>query len=708
MVFRLTDISLILFITTLVNLFTAYTSWQRRKARGGIYFALAMLALSFWTLAVGLDYAAVPIPLKIFFAKLESLGDLSALALLTVFSITYAGHADWLRKPWVKFLLILIPVSDLLLVWTNELHGLVWTGFKPGETGDNILIFEHGLAFDWIAFTGYALLFVMAVNLAQAFLSGAEPSRKQARLLFSALLVTLASNLLYVFDVFKAPGVDWSSITFSITGFLFLIALYGLRLMDIVPIARNTLIERMADSILVLDARGRLMDFNPAARAVFEIQPGDLWSPVQTALARWPEIILLLSKPAGEETQELITGCEARVFDVRLTPLEDSHGQMYGQVVVMRDITGRKQVEEALRASEEHFRQLIMAAPSVVLGIDSSGKISFANQLTINMLGYSPEELIGQEIDLLLPMSLRERHAAQRAEYLAHPRTRPIGSGLELVARHKNGQEVPVDITLSHIQTRNGALVVAFMNDLTASKLTDQHLQQAQENLNAQQRELAVVEERQRMARNLHDSVSQSIHSLVLFSETLIVTIEKKQLEHTRKIAGQLRESARQSLKEMRLLLYELQDQTESIDLLQKLEERLATVERRAGMESQLIYEGPMENCPPEWRENLYWMAMEALNNVLKHAQTYSVQVILRCTPERVELEVNDSGKGFDPGRISAGGQGLKNLRKRAELIGGTLSITSQPGQGTCVRFTGEIKDKSREFKKPANDREVS
>jgi diguanylate cyclase (GGDEF)-like protein/PAS domain S-box-containing protein len=150
--------------------------------------------------------------------------------------------------------------------------------------------------------------------------------------------------------------VDWSSITFSITGLLFLFALYGSRLMDVVPVARNTMIERMADGVLVLDAQDHLVDFNSAAQVIFGIRQEDLWTPYQTALSRWPEIITLLENPARPEETEITNEDQKKVFDLRLTPLKDNLSRVYGLLVVIRDISDRKQAEEALQKANYQMK----------------------------------------------------------------------------------------------------------------------------------------------------------------------------------------------------------------------------------------------------------------------------------------------------------------------------------------------------------------
>jgi signal transduction histidine kinase len=157
-----------------------------------------------------------------------------------------------------------------------------------------------------------------------------------------------------------------------------------------------------------------------------------------------------------------------------------------------------------------------------------------------------------------------------------------------------------------------------------------------------------------------------------------------------------LRENANQSLRETRLMLYQLEEPSRerSVDLARDIEDRLAMVERRSGVQTQLIQEGSIEYCPPEWRENLFWIVVEALNNSLKHSRATNLQVVLRSRDHRFELDVVDNGKGFNPSQTDVGGLGLKNLRARADLLGGTLKIESEPSKGTSVYFSAEIKAK--------------
>jgi signal transduction histidine kinase len=232
----------------------------------------------------------------------------------------------------------------------------------------------------------------------------------------------------------------------------------------------------------------------------------------------------------------------------------------------------------------------------------------------------------------------------------------------------------------------NSQLYAQLNSDLTERVQSEVRLRELQ---------TQVIDERQRMARDLHDSVNQSINSLVLFSETLVSTLDKNNVERARQISERIQESARQALKETRLLLYQTQTPVEGrdVDLVEELNARLANVELRAGIRAQLILEGSLEHCPAAWHENLFWITIEALNNSLKHAQARRVQINIRSFPKYVELEVKDNGRGFDTARPNAGGYGLRTMRERADLLGGELTLTSNPAKGTSVLLRVEIKE---------------
>lgn len=211
--------------------------------------------------------------------------------------------------------------------------------------------------------------------------------------------------------------------------------------------------------------------------------------------------------------------------------------------------------------------------------------------------------------------------------------------------------------------------------------------------LQKQAQQAAVMRERARLARELHDAVTQSLYSLTLFAEAASELIESGNLGAVKHNLRRIGETALQALKEMRLLVYELRPSALERDgLVGALRERLNAVEGRVNVRARLITEDLIE-LPAPIEEGLYRIAQEALNNILKHAAASSVTLYLRANGNRVELEVIDDGTGFDLAQAEkAGGMGLKNIRERARKIGGSVEINTGPGRGTKIIVTANTK----------------
>ena len=201
-----------------------------------------------------------------------------------------------------------------------------------------------------------------------------------------------------------------------------------------------------------------------------------------------------------------------------------------------------------------------------------------------------------------------------------------------------------------------------------------------------QARQLAVLEERQRLARELHDSVTQEIYGVTMFAEAAGRLLTQGEIEQAADHLRDLQASAHEALAEMRLLIYELRPPVlEQVGLEGALRARLEAVEGRSGLDTHFMSEGQIE-FEREIQENLYGIAREALNNSLKHARASTLNVSLEAGRSSIRLEISDDGLGFDPnGDYHEGGMGIRSMEERAAQIGGQLSISSKPGEGTNV-----------------------
>lgn len=206
--------------------------------------------------------------------------------------------------------------------------------------------------------------------------------------------------------------------------------------------------------------------------------------------------------------------------------------------------------------------------------------------------------------------------------------------------------------------------------------------------LYSQAQQLAVLEERQRLARDLHDSVTQSLYGVTMYAEAATRLLNNGNIDMAVDYLRELRATSQEALREMRLLIFELRPPIlEAEGLVAALQNRLESVEKRSGLDTCLEVEGEDGYLSPEVEEELYRIAQEALNNALKHARANQVTIGLYQRPDSVLLEISDNGQGFDPATAhEQGGFGLRSMKERVSQMDGWLEIESQPGAGTRVR----------------------
>jgi signal transduction histidine kinase len=213
--------------------------------------------------------------------------------------------------------------------------------------------------------------------------------------------------------------------------------------------------------------------------------------------------------------------------------------------------------------------------------------------------------------------------------------------------------------------------------------------------LREQAKTSAAAEERNRLARELHDSVTQNLYSVTLYAEAAARLLASGATVQAAEHLRELRDTSQEALREMRLLIFELRPMDlQKMGLAGAINARLQAVETRGGLQAELAQEG-VEYAPlmsHSLQEEIYHITQETLNNTLKHAQAKRVSVALHYGPQLVRLQVRDDGRGFSLQEAAdGGGLGLRGMRERAQRIRGCLTIDSAPGQGTTVTVEAPV-----------------
>jgi PAS domain S-box-containing protein len=307
---------------------------------------------------------------------------------------------------------------------------------------------------------------------------------------------------------------------------------------------------------------------------------------------------------------------------------------------------------------------------------DEAGSFTFVSDQAGSLLGWDPDELLGRSFADLAPPAER-RTATARFRWLQRRPTEAHRSRISVMTRH--GRILAMEVTGIGMVDADGLFLGAHGAARDVSERD-----RLERDLRRQAAELASSEERAHLARELHDSVTQALFSMTLLSRSAELLLQKDPSQVPEKLAS-LRELQRDALAEMRALIFELRPgNIEENGLIQALRTHSAALSGRIGL--PVVVEADLPERPPiEVEETLYRIAQEALHNVVKHAGARQVRLEVSKVPEAVQLRVVDDGRGFDPMSVPDGHLGLAGMRSRAERLGGTLEVTSSPGQGTTI-----------------------
>lgn len=378
-----------------------------------------------------------------------------------------------------------------------------------------------------------------------------------------------------------------------------------------------------------------------------------------------------------------------------------------GMQDILTILNSRRPVDEVLSYILTQARMLLETDWVTFFSTPENGdELEMLSVRSLNANALSTDEMTFSYRLTRLSMSSRQPMKVRKLR--SHRHHEPHDELWEDIDVERVRYESILAVPLSANQEVYGAIILYSIHNYdysdeevaTATSLADQAAL-AIENARLHQRaeRLAVMEERERLARDLHDSVTQSIYSLTLFSEAGQRVMRAGDDQLATEYLEQLGVTASQALKEMRLLLYELRPVIlEQEGLVEALRRRLEAVEKRAGVHVQYDVVDPIV-LPPATEEGLYRIAQEALNNSLKHSGADLVKARIFREAHGVTMEIFDNGQGFIFGEAQvSGGMGLLNMRERAQKLNGNLMIRSEPNEGTTITVTIDTEDNFNEL----------
>jgi len=326
-------------------------AWQRRNVPSATGFVWLMGTLLVWLLCQIMEAAGTDLRTVLFWNNTKFLGIAFLPVAYLVFVLQYTGRERWLT-PLNLALSVVVPCITQLIIWTNAAHGLFRYNIRLGESSPVLNFQATSGAWYWVH-TAYSYIFLVlgTALLVQIFSRPLYIHRRQAGTLLIGALVPWVANAVYIFVFNQFLPMDPTPFAFTVTGIAFAWGLFRFRLLEIVPAARNAVIEGMSDGVIVLDTQNRVIDLNPAARRIIGRPAEQIFGQsIEPFLLGRPDLIERYRGVAEVQTEiTLEEDNKLHYYDMRLSSLYDQRQRCTGRLIVLRDINDRKQAEEALQ-----------------------------------------------------------------------------------------------------------------------------------------------------------------------------------------------------------------------------------------------------------------------------------------------------------------------------------------------------------------------
>ncbi len=490
--------------------------WRRRNlsvVTGAIPATVLLLAAAEWALSYTLEMGSVALVTKVFWANVKYFGVVAVPFAWLCFSLQYTGREKWLTRRHLT-LLTIEPALTLLLIWTNDFHGLVWSNLRMAASGAFLYRVATHSTYFWLHILySELLMFFGTILLFHRFIHASAIYRKRLFIILIGVLAPWVANTLYVTGLNPFPFLDLSPFGVSLTGLAITLALLRFRLLDILPVARGALIESMPDMVIVVDAENRIVYLNPAAQRAMGCTPSEaIQQQASRVLSNWPDLVEACQDVTDVHSEIVLgeTG-EKRSFDLRISPLRDKRDRIAGRLVVLRDITERKQTEAMLqkahdeleRKVEERTAKLLLTNQQLqreieerkraeealeftqfsvncsadpIVWIRQDGRFIDLNEVFCRSVGYSREELLSMSVHDIDP-----NYPAEVWPEFWKTLKRAGSLTYESCYRTKGGRVFPVEISSNFLEYKGKEYHCSFVRDITSRRRAEEGLRASEE-----------------------------------------------------------------------------------------------------------------------------------------------------------------------------------------------------------------------------------
>jgi len=346
--------SALLLISGIISAAMTTIAWRRRQqAPSAPPMALFGFAMAWWCLAYAVHWSAFYRPTEFFWLDLTYVGAVIVPVAFLAFAFCYTERGYWLSRSVIA-LLSIEPLLTLFFLFTDQRFGIF---FGSSRQGGSSVILSGGFGFWFHVIYSYALILFGLMLILRAYVHAPRIHREQTRMVLIGATIPWFINIVTIFSTSPFPNLDLTPLAFVLTGVTFTYSIFRYGFLDIVPIARNILVENMPDGVLVLDKKNRLADINPTAMKLLEVDhPPPIGQPIESVVSHLADLLPRYMDMLEGQDEIMVSDPMPTFFDIRITPLTDRHGNFSGRLISFRDITQRKENELELRRASQRLQ----------------------------------------------------------------------------------------------------------------------------------------------------------------------------------------------------------------------------------------------------------------------------------------------------------------------------------------------------------------
>jgi PAS domain S-box-containing protein len=443
-----------------------------------------------------------------------------------------------------------------------------------------------------------------------------------------------------------------------------------------------SIVEYSQDAITDISLDGVIMTWNRSAERIYGYSADEV---------KGRTISMLMPADRLDETARILAsvrknGFVARTETLRIRkdggsipvaltagPVHDANGQLIGAAIISRDISELKRAEIALQDSATKTAAILDTMVDAVITIDERGRIDSFNRAAERIFGYEATEVVGKNVNVLMPEPYRGEHDAYIHSYVRTGKAKIIGIGREVVGKRKDESVFPMDLAVSEVFLGARRLFTGIVRDLTERKRLERQILEISDR------------EQQRIGQDLHDGLGQQLAGIGFLSKSLEQRLTKRRIAESED-ARQIAQLVSEAIAQARGMAHGLNpvDLT-ATGFTSALRELASTIENTFRIECKFDCNVPVYLGNSAVGTHLYRIAQEAVANAIKHGRGQHILIVLGRVRDTITLSVRDDGIGFPDVLPASKGIGLQTMRYRAALIGATLSVLNIPSGGTRV-----------------------